>query len=84
VYGLFDDCWQCAGTEQWYSSKTRSDYFAQSWTGADGKLYHEDALPETDEDADRTFTYDSVNTAAFHGVELHCHHVTQFIDKLYA
>jgi hypothetical protein len=84
VYGLFDACWQCAGTEQWYSDDASSDYYAQSWTGADGKLYHEDALPETDEDADRTFTYDSVNTALFHGVELHCHHVTQFIDKLYA
>jgi hypothetical protein len=84
VYGYRADCWQCAGTDLWYSSDTGSDYFAQSWTGADGKLYHEDQLPEADEDDDRTFPYDSVCTALFHGVELHCHHVTQFIDKLYA
>ena len=84
IWAHKSDCWQCAGTDLWYSSDTGSDYYAQSWTGADGKLYHGDDLPEAVEDADRTFTYDSVNTALFHGVELHCHHVTQFIDKLYA
>jgi transposase-like protein len=84
VWAHKSDCWQCAGTDEWYSTDMGSDYYAQSWTGADGKLYHEDELPEAVEDADRTFTYDSVNTALFHGVELHCHHVTQFIDKLYA
>ena len=84
IFAYKSDCWQCAGTELWYSSDTRSDYYAQSWTGADGRLYHEDQLPDAVEEADRTFSYDSVCLALFHGVELHCHHVTQFIDKLYA
>jgi hypothetical protein len=81
------DCWQCAGTDQWYSDDASSGYYAQSWTGADGKLYHEDELPEADEADeadDRTFTYDAVLHAELRGTPLHCHHVTQFIDQMYA
>jgi len=96
IYGMRSDCWQCAGTDQWYSDDASSDYFAQSWTGADGKLYHEDALPEADKDkndahnnamaifalGERTLTFDAVLYAENQGVPLHCHHVTQFIEHI--
>ena len=96
IYGMRSDCWQCAGTDLWYSPDSGSDYYAQSWTGADGKLYHEDQLPEADKDkndahnnammifalGERTLTFDAVLYAENQGVILHSHHVTQFIEAI--
>jgi hypothetical protein len=95
VFAYKSDCWQCAGTELWYSSDTGSGYYAQSWTGADGRLYHEDELPEADTDEQDahnkammilalrdTLTFDAVLYAENQGVPLHCHHVTQFIEHI--
>ena len=96
IYGMRSDCWQCAGTDLWYSTDSGSDYYAQSWTGADGKLYHEDQLPEADKDkndahnnammifalGERTLTFDAVLYAENQGVILHSHHVTQFIEAI--
>ena len=97
IWAYKSDCWQCAGTDLWYSSDTGSDYFAQSWTGADGKLYHEDQLPDADEAdkqdehnnammifalGERTLTFDAVLYAENQGVILHSHHVFQFIEHI--